>query len=272
MMRVIPEVSSVAATTISLGNGVTATQFNVEHFETTVSARDGETVAIGGLIQKRDTKNENKYPWLGDLPYVGTLFRYRTQDKTKTELLVILTPHIVRNPLDADRILAEEARRMDWVLGDVLKTQGASGMAPILPPPPSAAGAGMVHDPISDSPLFGIPAPGDLLPCPVATEPSSREALPQLRKVPPARPPEQPQAPPSTRPMSQSQIPSGIPASGTAAQPPLSIGDPTATPNSAPPHLATPEPQVGQSVNGDSPTPPDLLKENRGWSLFPSRK
>src|SRR5207237_3365257 len=74
IMRVIPEVSSVAPTAINLGNGQMATQFNVQHVETTISAKDGETVAIGGLIQKRDTKAENKYPWLGDLPYVGTLF------------------------------------------------------------------------------------------------------------------------------------------------------------------------------------------------------
>ena len=71
-------------------------------------AQDGETVAIGGMIQKRDSKTENKYPWLGDLPYVGSLFRYRTQSKAKTELLVILTPHVVRCPRDAERLLAEE--------------------------------------------------------------------------------------------------------------------------------------------------------------------
>src|SRR5262249_33213404 len=97
IMRVIPEVSSVLPTQINLGNKGLATQFNVQHVETTVSAKDGETVAIGGLIQKRDAKSENKYPWLGDLPYIGALFRYRTQDKTKTELLVILTPHVVRS-------------------------------------------------------------------------------------------------------------------------------------------------------------------------------
>src|SRR5207245_716638 len=121
LMRVIPEVSSVLPTQVSFGNGVTASQFNVQHFETTVYARDGETVAIGGLIQKRDAKTENKFPWLGDLPYVGSLFRYRTQDKSKTELMVIMTPHIVQSAMDADRILFEESKRMDWILGDVAR-------------------------------------------------------------------------------------------------------------------------------------------------------
>src|SRR5262249_40342873 len=158
LIRGVPEVSSLAPTRSRLGNGQTATQFNVQHFETTVSARDGETVAIGGMIQKRDEKHENKYPWLGDLPYVGSLFRYRTQNKSKTELLVILTPHVVRCPRDAERMLAEESRRIDWVVGDVMKLQGTSGMAPILaPPPPPSAGTGL--DPLAASTLLGAPAP-----------------------------------------------------------------------------------------------------------------
>jgi hypothetical protein len=198
-MRVVPEVSSVVPTMVNLGNGVMASEFNVQHFETTVSARDGETVAIGGMIQKKDSKSENKYPWLGDLPYVGALFRYRTQNKSKTELLVILTPHIVRSTIDADRVLAEEAKRMDWVVGDVVKTQGLSGMAPIMPPPSAALGAGMEHDPHPGSPLNGIPAPGDLLPGPVSNEPVPQEALPQPRAVPPASS--------SSKPMSQVQPP-----------------------------------------------------------------
>jgi len=77
-------------------------------------------------------------PWLGTCLTSATLFRYRTQEKTKTELIIILTPHIVRSRLDADRILAEEAKRMDWIIGDVIKTQGSSGLAPILPAPPPA--------------------------------------------------------------------------------------------------------------------------------------
>ncbi len=142
VMRVIPEISSPSNTTVQISTNVFATAFNVQTVETTVIAQDGETVAIGGLISKSDTKNENKIPWFGDLPGVGALFRYRTQFKAKKELLVILTPHIVRCPSDADRILSMESRRMDWVLGDVLKLQGTSGMEPILPRPGEAPKAG----------------------------------------------------------------------------------------------------------------------------------
>src|SRR5207253_3867682 len=64
LMRVIPEVSSPAPTNVLIsstgGTNVFATAFNVQTVETTVLAQDGETVAIGGLIQKKDEKHENK--------------------------------------------------------------------------------------------------------------------------------------------------------------------------------------------------------------------
>src|SRR5581483_5377168 len=109
--------------------------------DTTVVAADGETVAIGGLITRSDQKTENKVPWLGDLPLIGAAFRYRQQIKNKTELMVIMTPHVVRTRADADAILAMEGKRMDWVVGDIIRTQGSSGMEPIIPtPPPGVSG------------------------------------------------------------------------------------------------------------------------------------
>jgi hypothetical protein len=134
-MRVYPDVSALSPSQVNLGNGVLASIINNQSVETTIVAQDGETVVIGGLIFKRDQKTENKIPWFGDLPGVGAMFRFRNQAKEKRELLVILTPHIVRSKFDADKILAEESRRMDWILGDVLKTQGAPGMEPVIPPP-----------------------------------------------------------------------------------------------------------------------------------------
>jgi hypothetical protein len=137
LMRVVPEVSSVAPNSAATGNGSQGATLNVQHLETTVLARDGETVAIGGMIQKTDSKNENKVPVLSDIPYLGTLFRYRTQYKTKTELFIIMTPHIIRSPADAHRVFAEEAHRMDWILGDVTKIHGDIGLNPPFPVPPA---------------------------------------------------------------------------------------------------------------------------------------
>ncbi len=140
VMRVAPQVSKASPSGQQLpgSNGSPAIdlfQVDTQTVETTVIAQDGETVAIGGLIRKVDEKAERKIPWLGDLPLIGTAFRYREQFKERQELLVILTPHVVRNRLEADRVLAMEASRMSWLVGDVIKAHGPSGMQPILPPP-----------------------------------------------------------------------------------------------------------------------------------------
>ena len=134
LMRVIPEVSSVSPVPVNLGNGNVGQSINVQHLETTVLANDGETVLLGGLITRSDSKAENKVPWLGDLPHLGSLFRYRTENRAKTELLIIMTPHIVRNHYEGECVLAEEARRMDWMLGNVLKTHGNANSAPFMQP------------------------------------------------------------------------------------------------------------------------------------------
>ncbi len=225
LMRVNPTVSSVAPTTINLGNGALATAFNEQNIVTTVSAQDGETVAIGGIISRRDEKNENKVPWLGDLPYIGTAFRYRTQAKTKTELLVILTPHVVRSREDADKVLAEESRRMDWILSDVVRTQGLSGMAPVLHPnafAPLPTRGGV--DGNMPSPLIQQPAmPDDNL---LGTPPSvfaPAETLPPPRAVPPGGgqgpmvPVPVPAQPAVTPPSTVGTLPPPLPSSPVAA-------------------------------------------------------
>ena len=96
LMRVIPEVSAVDPVPLNLGNGTLGTVLDIQHVETTVTAYDGETIVLGGLMAKTDNKTETKIPILGDLPGVGALFRYRTYSKNQKELIFIMTPHIVR--------------------------------------------------------------------------------------------------------------------------------------------------------------------------------
>jgi type II secretory pathway component GspD/PulD (secretin) len=204
VMRVIPQISEPVTSTTQVTGGpspIFATAFNVQTVETTVIAQDGETVVIGGMISKIDTKQENKLPYLGDLPGIGALFRYRTEIKSKKELLVILTPHIVRGRADADRILAEESRRMDWILGDVLKIHGTHGMEPVMPVPPKAPpgfGPGMPLPgpggfvPGWQGPAFGPELPA--VPGPDGLAPGGPEVLP----VPQVLPPSSAAAPPGT--------------------------------------------------------------------------
>jgi pilus assembly protein CpaC len=57
--------------------------------------RDGQTFAIAGLLDNRLTENLSKIPGLGDVPLLGKLFQSRSLNKTKNELLVLVTPHVL---------------------------------------------------------------------------------------------------------------------------------------------------------------------------------
>jgi general secretion pathway protein D len=64
--------------------------------KTSVVVKDNQTVVIGGLMQERQQENLTKVPLLGDIPVLGWLFRYKSTSRTKTNLLVFLSPHIIR--------------------------------------------------------------------------------------------------------------------------------------------------------------------------------
>ncbi|MBN1203814.1 MAG: type II secretion system secretin GspD [Myxococcaceae bacterium] len=68
--------------------------------KTTVVAKDQETVVLGGIMQDRTIESTSKVPVLGDIPIVGHLFRETTRRKTKTNLLLFLTPYIIRDQTD----------------------------------------------------------------------------------------------------------------------------------------------------------------------------
>src|SRR6185369_10886743 len=79
---------------------------------TVVSVGDGRTVVIGGLISNRGEAGESKVPVLGDIPLIGRLFRYEAKRKDKVNLIIFLTPHIIRSPHDLDTVSDE--RRNDF--------------------------------------------------------------------------------------------------------------------------------------------------------------
>jgi type II secretory pathway component GspD/PulD (secretin) len=126
LMRVEPSVSSVQPGTVSVG-GIQAAVFNQQVLQTTVLASDGETIVLGGLINKQEARNETGIPYMKDIPYVGALFRYRTHTIARREILIIMTPHIVRSEIDQARILAEESAKMRWCLPEVLNAHSHGG-------------------------------------------------------------------------------------------------------------------------------------------------
>ncbi|HSP80839.1 MAG TPA: type II secretion system secretin GspD, partial [Myxococcaceae bacterium] len=78
--------------------------------KTTVVAKDQETVVIGGIMQDRTIESVSKVPVLGDIPLIGHLFRETTRRKTKTTLLLFLTPYIIRDQTDFRRIFERKMK------------------------------------------------------------------------------------------------------------------------------------------------------------------
>lgn len=85
---------------------------NQREADTTVSVNDGETIVLGGIMRTTVNSTVNKIPLLGDIPILGNLFRSTTKEKEKTELLVFLTPHIVRNAEDAVKLREETTKKL----------------------------------------------------------------------------------------------------------------------------------------------------------------
>ncbi len=78
--------------------------------KTSVISSDQESVVIGGLMQNKITETKSKIPFLGDIPLVGRLFQYSETQKVKTNLLIILTPYVIEDNTDLQRIVKRKMR------------------------------------------------------------------------------------------------------------------------------------------------------------------
>jgi hypothetical protein len=111
------------------GQAILSPAINTTTASTVISAHDGETVVFAGLITKSKLVNRRSVPYLGDLPLLGQLFRYDTESERRTELLIIMTPRVVKNEADIDAIKAIESDRMSWLLDDLIELQGDVGLS-----------------------------------------------------------------------------------------------------------------------------------------------
>lgn len=81
---------------------------------TTVKVPDSQTIVVGGMITKTEGVTERKVPWLGDIPILGHAFRYDSKNTRRTELLIFLTPRIIRSDADFEMVKQIEAARMNF--------------------------------------------------------------------------------------------------------------------------------------------------------------
>jgi len=123
-----PEAEGIPISISATGEIIRSPRINTTRAQTTVSALNAQTIVLGGLITRTSSKIHRRVPVLSDIPVVGNLFRYDNVTAKRTELLIIMTPHIVNNEQDADRVRQMEAARMSWCLGDVVKIHGEAGL------------------------------------------------------------------------------------------------------------------------------------------------
>lgn len=173
-MRVRPEVSQLDySNAVTLG-GTRVPGLTSRRAETTVELGSGQSFVIGGLLQNNSNNNVNKAPFLGDIPILGALFRSNSWQRNETELVIVITPYLVK-PVDSSRQIAlptdgvrapSDAERI--LLGKL--SNGQSGEARPVP---------TMATPIV-APTVGAAAPVPVTPTPLVT--GSRAATPYSRK------------------------------------------------------------------------------------------
>lgn len=100
-MQIKQEVSNASSTTTGVNTSPTISKRTLQ---TDLTAPNGGTVVLGGLISQNQNITNTGVPLLQDIPYLGSLFRSRSQTTSRTELLVLITPHILSQPGDAEAI------------------------------------------------------------------------------------------------------------------------------------------------------------------------
>ncbi len=165
-LRVRPEVSQLTSSTVSLG-GYQIPGLTTRRAETTVELGSGQSFVIGGLLSNNTTNSVNKAPFLGDLPIIGQLFRSNGWKRSESELVIVVTPYLVRPVSDHKITLPTDGYREATDSQRILFNKqsdgksGASHAKPTATPPvsvpPGAAPAAI--DPRRKS-APDAPAPG----------------------------------------------------------------------------------------------------------------
>jgi pilus assembly protein CpaC len=146
-LHVNPEVSN-----LDFANGITIAGFRIpalstRRAETEIELRDGQSFAIAGLMNNVSQDSRNQIPGLGSLPIIGLLFKNMSTRKERTELMVLVTPHLVR-PLDPDEVPALPTDPRIFLrpggngVGDAMQGGGGTLDGPPTPPASTRKGSG----------------------------------------------------------------------------------------------------------------------------------
>jgi general secretion pathway protein D len=227
-IRVQLEVSNLV-NTITTKSGTTAYQIGTRQAQTMLQLKDGENQVLAGLINSEERGTGNKLPGLGDLPVLNRLFGSQTDDNQKTEIVLSITPHLIRN------LQRPEAANAEFSAGTEANFRRRPDTAPRPPAQlPGARPAGALPAPVpagAQAPLQASPPPASQVQ-PAPLPPSSVQPMP----VAPPPAPETPTAPaPEASPAGEQAPQQGEPrpasdTSPTPAPPPAPETPPSSTP------------------------------------------
>ena len=162
-MRVRPEVSQLTSTGSVTLNGFTIPGITTRRAETTVELGSGQSFMIGGLLSNNHINSTDKAPGLGDLPILGALFRSNKFQRSETELMIIVTPYLVKPTSASAMHLPTDGYKAPTDFERLVGGQSFSGKSggtrpqPTLAPPAAAQPGTPAAPPARSS---GEPAPG----------------------------------------------------------------------------------------------------------------
>lgn len=159
-LRVRPEVSQISSVGAVTVDKVTIPALTTRRAETTLELGSGQSMMIGGLLSNTRDNSIEKTPWLGDLPLIGALFRSNAFKRNETELVIIITPYLVK-PVNSpsDIALPTDGERAPNDAERVLLGRIATGSGEQRPVPTMAT-------PMQGRPVTGAQAPASLTPMP----------------------------------------------------------------------------------------------------------
>jgi general secretion pathway protein D len=178
-MTIYQESSSIAGTT-AVGTDNAGPTTNKRSIESTIVVDDGQIIVLGGLIEDNYTSNRSKVPLLGDIPFLGALFRSENRTRKRTNLMVFLRPVVMRDQAGSNKISLD---RYDFIRGQQLDSQPPQSPilrineSPVLPQlRPDAVGPSGVPRPLGDTAPPPPPAMAPSLPASGPALPASEPA------------------------------------------------------------------------------------------------
>jgi pilus assembly protein CpaC len=178
-LRVRPEVSELTSAGAVTLNGVTIPALTTRRAETTVELGSGQSMVIGGLLQNSTNNTIDKAPGLGDVPVLGALFRSTGWKRNETELMIVITPYLVK-PVNAnDVVLPTDGYKAPTDLGRVFMGRLGEGTTGGDRPKPTMAAPSTV------GPALGATAPVPV--APTGPQPTTDPAATDRKALPPKK-------------------------------------------------------------------------------------